>query len=201
MQIIEGIAIIDDAFSEDYCKSIIDLFVTSSEYIQKGYTMSGFTPNWKNTTEIYLSEANIPFDTQKYSVELNNHLMQYLTQYVGDCGFDISTLWVFPTLYTLFKAQKYEKGEGHYKVLHQERDAQYKGRDRVFIFMLYLNTVKEGGETNFPLQKIEINPKMGTLIVWPAGFPYVHSGNIPLSSNKFIVTGWLEYNYGAENEE
>ena len=42
---------------------------------------------------------------------------------------------------------------------------------------------------------------MGTLIVWPAGFPYVHSGNIPLSSNKFIVTGWLEYNYGAENEE
>ena len=37
--------------------------------------------------------------------------------------------------------QKYKKNEGHYKALHQERDSQKPGKDRLFVFMLYLNDV------------------------------------------------------------
>ena len=97
--------------------------------------------------------------------------------------------------YKFCKLQKYEKNEGHYKALHQERDSQKPGKDRVFTFMLYLNDITDGGRTNFPLQRKSVKPTCGTLVIWPAGFPYLHNGEMPISNDKYIVTTWLEYVY------
>ena len=72
--------------------------------------------------------------------------------------------------------------------------AQETAKDK-FEIMLYLNDVEEGGVTNFPLQKKSVKPKCGTLVIWPAGFPYLHNGEMPISNNKYIITTWLEYVY------
>jgi len=60
-------------------------------------------------------------------------------------------------------------------------------------FMVYLNDIKEGGETEFLYQKCRFKPKRNTLLLWPSGFTHTHRGNPPISGDKYIITGWIEY--------
>ena len=62
---------------------------------------------------------------------------------------------------------------------------------RIFVIMYYLNTVKEGGETEFKYANTKITPVEGTGVIFPAGFPFSHKGHSPISSDKLIVTSWL----------
>ena len=90
------------------------------------------------------------------------------------------------------KIQKTLKTEG-YHIWHVEHA---KGNDcdkRVLAYTIYLNTVEEGGETEFLYQSQRVKPVKGRIVIWPAGFPYVHRGNPPLSGEKYIVTSWIIY--------
>ena len=91
------------------------------------------------------------------------------------------------------KIQKTKAGEG-YHTLHCE-NAEMKARNRILAFMIYLNDVTEGGETEFLYQKCRFKPKKNTLLVWPSQFTHIHRGNPPLSNDKYIITGWIEYGY------
>ena len=64
----------------------------------------------------------------------------------------------------------------------------------MLVAILYLNTVKEGGETEFLYQRTRISPKQGTLILFPPSWTHTHRGNPPLSGNKYILTTWMEFN-------
>jgi len=33
------------------------------------------------------------------------------------------------------------------------------------------------------------------MLVWPSQFTHIHRGNPPLSNDKYIITGWIEYGY------
>jgi hypothetical protein len=57
--------------------------------------------------------------------------------------------------------------------------------------MFYLNDVEEGGETEFLYLNTKIKPVKGTLVYFPTHFPFVHRGNIPISDDKYIMTGWI----------
>ena len=61
---------------------------------------------------------------------------------------------------------------------------------RLVVGMLYLNDVREGGETEFYHQGISIQPKQGTIVVWPAYFTHTHRGNAPISNTKYIINKW-----------
>ena len=87
--------------------------------------------------------------------------------------------------------QKTKPGEGYHK-WHCEND-HTANKDRVCAFMLYLNDVEEGGKTEFLYQNIKIKPEEGKLLIWPAQFTHTHRGNSPISNNKYILTGWIEY--------
>ena len=88
------------------------------------------------------------------------------------------------------KIQKTEPGEG-YHVWHCEHAPT--NSTRVLAWMLYLNDVEEGGETEFLHQKLRYPPKKGDFLVWPAFFTHMHRGNPPLSDTKYVVTGWYEW--------
>jgi hypothetical protein len=89
------------------------------------------------------------------------------------------------------KIQKTMPTEG-YHVWHSE-NAGLSHSNRILAWMIYLNDVKEGGETEFLYQSMRVTPKQGTLVIWPAGFTHLHRGNPPLNGEKYIMTGWLEY--------
>lgn len=94
------------------------------------------------------------------------------------------------TIYEI-KIQKTSSKEGYHS-WHSETGGPHN-RNRLLAFTLYLNDVEEGGETEFLYQSIRIKPKKNRLIIWPAAFTHVHRGNPPLSNEKYIITGWVEY--------
>ena len=66
-------------------------------------------------------------------------------------------------------------------------------RDRLSAYTVYLNDVKEGGETEFLYQSLRVPAIQGTFCIFPAGYTHVHRGNPPLSGVKYILTGWIEF--------
>ncbi len=96
------------------------------------------------------------------------------------------------TFFELYQVQRYLKGEGHYNAWHNE-SGNFRMSRRIFAFLVYLNNVKEGGETEFLYANLKVQPKKGTLLVHPAGFPYYHRGNVPISDDKHILISWLSY--------
>ena len=68
---------------------------------------------------------------------------------------------------------------------------RYHNASRTLVFTIYLNDVEEGGETEFLHQSVRVKPETGRIVIWPAGFPYVHRGNPPISGEKYILTSWM----------
>jgi len=89
------------------------------------------------------------------------------------------------------KVQKTDIGEGYHS-WHCE-SAGLMSRHRLLAFMIYLNDVDEGGETEFLYQHKRIKAETGKLLIWPSQFTHTHRGNMPLSNKKYILTGWIEY--------
>ena len=95
--------------------------------------------------------------------------------------------------------QRYTKGQGGYHHWHSEHyphpsDPTQKSLHRVLLWLLYLNDVEEGGETEFFYQNVKIKPKKGSLVLAPVNFTYTHRGCIPVSNDKYVLASWLMYN-------
>lgn len=80
---------------------------------------------------------------------------------------------------------------GGFHPWHIEHGGGSLNSRRVLVWMIYLNDVDDGGETEFLYQMVKVKPKKGTLVMWPAGLTHPHRGNPPYSNEKFILTGWL----------
>ena len=84
------------------------------------------------------------------------------------------------------------------QILHyQTSDGYYNkhwddaGHARVFSAVLYLNDVKDGGETYFNNFDISIKPEAGKIIFFPANFAYIHEAKMPKSNDKFSLVTWF----------
>jgi hypothetical protein len=87
------------------------------------------------------------------------------------------------------RAQKTPVGGGFHE-WHFETDT-HEVSSRIITWMIFLNDVEEGGETEFLYYPKRVKPKAGRLVIWPAGFTHAHRGNPPISNTKYILTGWL----------
>jgi hypothetical protein len=92
--------------------------------------------------------------------------------------------------FSSLKLQKTLPTEG-YHVWHIEHNKGFEMEARAFVYTIYLNDVKEGGETEFLHFSKRVKPKTGRIVIWPAAFPYLHRGNPPLSGEKYILTSWM----------
>jgi prolyl 4-hydroxylase len=96
--------------------------------------------------------------------------------------------------------QYYPPGGG-FKVWHCERsNGSYPASIRHLVFMTYLNDVTDQGETEFFHQKIKIKPRKGLTVIWPADWTYTHKGIPSPSQEKYIVTGWLSFLDGIQDQ-
>ncbi len=97
-----------------------------------------------------------------------------------------------PLHYTNIKIQQ-TVPTGGYHVWHCEWGGQgtQEVRKRFLTYIIYLNDIKDGGETEFLHQSTRVQPKAGRIVIWPASFPYYHRGNPPLKEKKYIITSWI----------
>lgn len=64
-------------------------------------------------------------------------------------------------------------------------------RCRILVWMVYLNDVPEGeGTTEFIEQGVVLQPKKGSLVLFPASWTHTHRGNPVYTQDKYIATGW-----------
>ncbi|MGS2718977.1 2OG-Fe(II) oxygenase [Paraglaciecola aestuariivivens] len=99
--------------------------------------------------------------------------------------------------------QKYKKGQGNFKHWHSEHfphpsDKQQKSLHRTLLWLIYLNDVEEGGETEFLYQQAKIKPTTGSIILSPCGFTHTHRGVVPKSNDKYVLASWIMFRPAAQ---
>ena len=186
------IGIFENAFTQEFCNGAIDYFedMKSNGFVGNRRQVDN-APTFRKNDEICLlhCEQVIPL---KNTLFINSHINEVLStcykQYIEKFSILETTLdygsyanWM----------QKTEIGGG-YHIWHYE-SAGREVCNRMLVWMVYLNDVEEGGETEFLYQHKRVKPKTGTLLIWPAGFTHTHRGNPPLSNEKYVVTGWFQF--------
>ena len=172
----------------DMCDEIIEFFEANPSDQGAGTTGGGVDESQKKTTDIPIKPKQL--EQEKYKI-----FKTYMNNVVN-CFNDYKEQW--PFLNTIkgmeigtFNLQKYSPG-GHFSAVHTERGSS-STMHRVLAFMTYLNDVEEGGETSFHYYDINVQPKKGKTIIWPAEWTHAHSGGIVKQGCKYIVTGWIQF--------
>ena len=71
---------------------------------------------------------------------------------------------------------------------------------RLATLIIYLNTVKDGGETHFPLQKRRIKPEAGKSIIFPPTLDYPHEV-LTSKQTRYIIQTWIVDPYFVVNTQ
>lgn len=125
------------------------------------------------------------YASAKYTVQVNQFLKSVTQHYISLFG-PLGRVKMFsPDI----KFQRTPPGGG-YHLWHYE-NASYDCSSRELVWMIFLNDIEEGGETEFMYQKRRIKPTAGTCVIFPAGYTHVHRGGFLMGDqDKYIVTGW-----------
>lgn len=182
-----------NALDPDKCKYIIQYFENHENLHGLG-TVGNFTvnKNVKNSTDLVFDRTNT---NDPEITNIINHINELFDIHTNIYFTKLKTLYNIdiPKFYTkTYKVQKYYKNQGFFKN-HTDFNAWSGGTHgsagyRVFAYMFYLNTVDEGGNTSF-FNHQSIKPEVGKLVFFPAEWFFMHIGNIPISNDKYIITG------------
>ncbi len=63
--------------------------------------------------------------------------------------------------------------------------------DRFLSSLTYLNDVAEGGCTEFPLQGLDVQPRAGTMVLFPPFWIFPHRGAPPVKEVKYKMTAYF----------
>jgi hypothetical protein len=187
----QHIGIYENIFSKEWCNNVIST--------AKNIT-SNFTKNIEYRNNFSLSE-DVSFALDDYNEDIPK---EFCKEFYNKCflpytkKYKLHSSFIHNLYLSAFKFQKTNPTEG-YHLWHYEQAAEYPSRWGVY--MIYLNDIEEGGETEFLEQKLRISPKSGTVCIFPGGYTHLHRGNPPLSQSKYVITGWIEYYYGKIGDQ
>jgi hypothetical protein len=173
-----GIAIYHNALTPDKCDEYISLYENHDDKLDRSKSKQ-VPPHLIKDTTIFLGENTVK--------EISNIIKPLVELYIEKYSVIIEHSNI--NMDHNIRLQKTDLEEG-YHVWHCENTIK-EGRNRILVFTIYLNTVEEGGETEFLYQRKRIPAKTGTACIFPADFMYTHRGNPPLTNSKYIITGWI----------
>lgn len=187
------VGIYDGFYSSEYCKAMID-YLEFMDSMGKTWQRDYTTEINKSDTAVNIIEPNsISFSRDNLGPHFDTFTNTFWQECYSQYSKEYSVLQTLPQqmIYTI-KVQRTKPTEG-YHIWHCESS----GRDmtsRMSVFLLYLNTIRDGGETEFLYTGQRIKPMEGRLLIWPASYTHTHRGNPPLGGQtKYIVTGWVEF--------
>ena len=183
----------EQSLSEDFCNQVINKFETDP-YRKAGEVDQNnprIDKNLKVTIDTTITH-NIAWreeDEVLYKA-LGNALYEYEIhlQKTSSGKWNLHPSDGYQVKDTGYMVQKYEPN-GFYNWHHDW--CMNEGWSRIYTYIWYINTIKEedGGWTEF-IDGTRIQPKVGSILLFPATWTYVHRGyttKVP----KYIVTGWI----------
>ena len=171
------------------CEDLINYFELNLAKQKKGKTIDGINTNSKDSIDIMIKPKEIILPGNEAFKAYFEQLFECYKNYIEEWPF-LKNLAQRLEIGS-FNLQRYKPGQ-HFKTIHTERTI-LETSHRVFAFMTYLNDVEEGGSTYFNHYDLDIKPKKGLTLLWPAEWTHSHKGNILKSGLKYIITGWLTF--------
>tara|TARA_Y100001968_G_scaffold326981_1_gene371099 strand:- start:990 stop:1589 length:600 start_codon:yes stop_codon:yes gene_type:complete len=171
------------------CDELIDYFEEKKEKQRQGETFTGLDTETKDSMDISIKPKEILLPGNEIFKEYFDELFLCHRDYIEQWPFINTISHQFEI--GSFNLQRYLPGQ-HFKKIHTERTG-IGSLHRVFAFMTYLNDVQEGGSTYFTHYGLEIKPRKGLTLLWPAEWTHAHKGNILKKGSKYIITGWLNF--------
>ena len=183
----------EKSLSEDFCNQVINKFETDP--YRKAGEVDQNNPRIDKDLKITIDTTithNIAWreeDEVLYKA-LGNALYEYEIhlQKTSSGKWNLHPSDGYQVKDTGYMVQKYEPN-GFYNWHHDW--CMNEGWSRIYTYIWYINTIKEedGGWTEF-IDGTRIQPKVGSILLFPATWTYVHRGyttKVP----KYIVTGWI----------
>ena len=179
----------DNSLSESFCQNVIKKFdnepgisdgrVGADKRVDKAVKrtqdfMLSRNEQWQQEDEVFYKA--LENGLKKY----HHHIEKIHINSLPQPGYQIKD--------TGYKLQRYEPG-GFYD-WHNDWSMEDNAA-RIYVFMWYLNTieVEDGGYTEFG-DGTRLQPKCGTLVVFPATWNYLHRG-FPPKVRKYLCNGWI----------
>jgi len=205
----------ENSLSKEMCEEIINKYNDDETNKLPGRTKGGIISIIKDTMDYVIDHKNIKW--KKIRDYLIRELISNLNIYISKLDTpmyksqlntidnpkiknNFTELYINDLLFETLMVQKYEANKGRY-IYHNDGTCE-PGQFRVVTYIWYLNDVIEGGETLF-WDNYKIKPQAGKLVLFPATWTYPHSGLMPTSNDKYIITGWIyqKIDYNNENEQ
>ena len=180
----------DDKLDKSFCETIINTFHESdSIYVDREQR-----PTFR---ELNISERYLNKDPKWMSIQarLSDILTVSAKSYINylDVGVDFPAQYGFEQ----FRMKMYDNnGKDQFKDHVDVGD--YASAKRFLVMFLYLSNNAKG-ETIFLRQNAEgWGPKVsschrGNMLIFPSLWPWLHRGNFPVTSPKYIVGSYLHY--------
>ena len=167
----------------EICDTIIH-YHQNSDNKSQGKTALGLIKEYKDSVDVTMG-------SKIFEQYFNKLLKPAIDAYVVD--YPMAAKYAAFGVNEIVQIQQYQPG-GAYHAWHCERGTPKEPNVfRYLVFMTYLNTVTDAGETEWLHQNLRVKPEKGLTIVWPVDWPFTHRGIPSMSEQKFIATGWLSF--------
>lgn len=173
----------ENILTKEDCQLLIDTFESVSEY--ENIDNNG-TPKFSQ----YNLTQNVKSHTQNVQA-LHNKIIKTVMHH-RDQYYKFIDLRCFPQKHAFeqFRIKRYltdndDRFDTHVDV------TDYESARRFLSFFWYLNDVESGGETQF--SELTIQPKMGSMVIFPPLWMFPHRGNRPVSNTKYLLSTYLHY--------
>ena len=182
------IEVYDDALSSDDCKTVIKYInILPKRRVDK-----------KGQKDVYYVKNTFIIEPSPYAMVIRNGLDRCVSRYVEKHHQLKRTdnSWSIDDSYCL---QKYDPNMGYF-ISHAENQGGclYDIR-RMLVWMIYLNTVTDGGGTYFENYDRTLDAVEGRCVIWPAFWTHFHNGIVSKTQIKYIATGWFLYDPIIDN--
>jgi hypothetical protein len=138
---------------------------------------------------------DVAFAPNCLDLEYGKHLQECLNLYNERYPFSVCNNYSMQEGFAI----QYYPPNGGFKVWHTEREsADMMNVTRHLVFMSYLNTVDDGGGTQFYHQNLTVKAEKGLTLIWPADWTFTHKGQVSPTQEKYIITGWLNLMKGKK---
>ena len=183
----------DGVFDEGLIDELIDTFDKNENLgltLQRNQYTGREYPTMKDTSMFATSETDAGFSramTEVFQTINGPILDEWLRTYPVLQSRNYREIYV-----SNGKMQKTYPGGGYHN-WHSEHCNDIGSTTTLLAWMVYLNDVDEGGETEFMYQQKRLKPQRNRFVLWPAGFTHLHRGNPPLQGVKYVLTGWIHW--------
>ena len=187
-----------NALTSEECKTIIS-YMNEDGRLSPGRVMEPNTGKDIIFKE-YKDSSDVRMDLREEN-EINKIILPSLTKCISlytkkHPQMNNIDFWQVDPFYNL---QKYEPGQGFHET-HCENASKVTSH-RVLAWMYYLNTVKDGGGTQFDNYEIAVEAVEGRCLIWPAYWTHFHHGIVSKTETKYIATGGFLYSsFFVDNE-